>query len=479
MSRRTKIVATLGPKTSDPSTVLDLLQAGVDVVRINASHGDHKWQESTIQVVRQCGAQLNRSVGILYDLQGPKIRVGQFSNSPRSVKTGEMIRWAVGRTPAPDELPTDYPNLDKDLRKGEPLLVDDGKIAMEVVDVQAGTVTCRVLNQGEILPRKGINLPKSNISVPAVTDKDQEDALFALSKGVDTIALSFVRSAKDIWQLRKFLEQHHFNPPIVAKIEKPQALENLGEILECTWGVMVARGDLGVELSPEDVPVAQKRIIREAVQHGRPVITATQMLESMTHHIRPTRAEASDVANAVLDGTDAVMLSGETAVGDFPIETVAMMDRIIRATEVNQPENISMRRRDRSIETAASAISDAGCYVAQSLGAKALVAFTESGQTAILAAKLRPKIPILAFAPDFKIRNALSMVWGVHPQPVQPTSSIEARISELDQVLQKNGDASLGDIVVLMMGAAGAPTGSTNLIMVHRIGQQELKDSAT
>ncbi|HET6346930.1 MAG TPA: pyruvate kinase, partial [Myxococcota bacterium] len=328
--RRTKIVATLGPASSTPEMIGALIRAGMDVARINGSHGDHATHAQTIATVRAQAEKAGKAIGVLFDLQGPKIRFGRFEGPPRQVAAGETFDIAVGRAPTGTELPADYPFLDRDVQVGHSLLINDGSLATEVIHVEPGLVRCKALHPGSIEQRKGINLPQSIVSAPAVTDKDRADALFAVQQGVDMIALSFVRRAGDVLELQKILEGAGApNTPLVSKIEKPQALDNLEEILQVSWGVMVARGDLGVELSPADVPMAQKRIIREANRLCKPVITATQMLDSMTRNPQPTRAEASDVANAVLDGTDAVMLSQESAAGKYPVESVSMMGRII------------------------------------------------------------------------------------------------------------------------------------------------------
>ena len=468
--RRTKIVATLGPACTEPETLFALMQAGVNVVRVNASHGDQATHAKTIALVRAQAARLGRPIGILLDLQGPKIRIGRFSGPPRQVAEGAIFTIAVGRPAVGDELPCDYAFLDRDVQENHALLINDGALATQVVTVQPGQVRCRALNAGQIEPRKGINLPESQVTAPAITDKDREDALFAVAQRVDMIALSFVRRAEDVHQLQALMAEAGHVLPVVAKIEKPQALTHLDEILAASWGVMVARGDLGVELSPADVPMAQKRIIREANRLGKPVITATQMLDSMTHNPRPTRAEASDVANAVLDGTDAVMLSQETAMGSYPVQTVATMVRIIQATERGQAQAPTSRRRDVLTDDIPAAVAVAGCNTARVLQARAIVALTETGRMALLASQQRPDVPILAFARVPEVQNGLTLLWGVRAFLASPSSTVQEQVQALDRLLLQEGLASTGDRLVLLVGKPNAPTGSTNLMMVHRVG---------
>lgn len=471
--RRTKIVATLGPACSTPEGIAALMEAGMDVVRINGSHGDHATHAQTIANVRAQAEKLGRPVGILFDLQGPKIRIGRFEGPSRGIREGDIFELAVNRAPVGDELPTDYAYLDRDVQVGHPLLINDGSLASEVIHIEPGKVRCRALNDGVIEQRKGINLPKSIVSAPAVTEKDRTDALFAVQQGVDMIALSFVRRADDVLELQKLILGAGANTPIISKIEKPQALDNLEEILHVSWGVMVARGDLGVELSPADVPMAQKRIIREANRLCKPVITATQMLDSMTRNPQPTRAEASDVANAVLDGTDAVMLSQETASGRYPVESVAMMVRIINATEKLQQPDPAHRRRERGPNEVPAAVALAGCEVANAVQARAIVVFTESGRMALLASQRRVEIPIVAFAREPAVRNRLCLVWGVKPYLARRDSTVNERIEGLDAVVTSDGIAQNGDRLVLLVGRPNAPTGSTNLMMVHAVGSRE------
>lgn len=473
VDRKVKIVATLGPASATPEIIRAMIDRGMDVARVNASHGDHATHAKTIAMIREQAEIAGKPVGILLDLQGPKIRIGKFDGPPIEIAAHQEFSLAVGRPAAEGEIPADYPLLDRDVKVGHPLLINDGSLATEVIHVEAGLVRCRALHEGSIAPRKGINLPKSVVSAPAITEKDRADALFAVQQNVDMIALSFVRRAEDVIELKELLATVNSNTPIVSKIEKPQALDNLEEILQVSWGVMVARGDLGVELSPEDVPMAQKRIIREANRLGRPVITATQMLDSMTRNPQPTRAEASDVANAVLDGTDAVMLSQETAAGNYPLEAIEMMDRIVLATERQQPRHRLARADRPTVIDISEAVASAGCEVARHLGAKALIVFTETGRMATFASQKRPETPILAFARDPQVRNRLCLVWGVQPYLTERSESIEERMQKLEYVIQRDELAQKDDCLVLLVGAPNAPTGSTNLMMVHRLGRRD------
>ncbi|MAW76336.1 MAG: pyruvate kinase [Planctomycetes bacterium] len=468
--RQTKIVATLGPASISTEVIRGMLQAGLDVVRINASHGEHDKDAETIQKVRSISQEVGHPVGILYDLQGPKIRLADFSGDPIKVEAGDEIRIAVNRPAEAGEIGSDYDRLDQDLAVGDPILIDDGIIALETISVSDGLIIGRAENSGVILPRKGINLPGSDISAPAFTNKDREDALFAVSQNVDFLALSFVRRARDVQQLQEMLADNGSTIPVISKIEKSRAVADVTQILQNSWGAMVARGDLGVEVPPQQVPVIQKNIIAEGLRLGRPIITATQMLDSMTRNPRPTRAEASDVANAVLDGTDAVMLSAETAIGDYPVESVKMMSDVITYTEQHSSIDYYRGKRERSVDSTPEAVTDAACQVAHNVEAHALVAFTQSGATALLASRRRPERPILAFTTQPDVRNRLTMVWGVRPYQIRPASMTDQLIEELDSTLQTDGLASRGDLLVLLLGAPTHRMGRTNLMLVYQVG---------
>lgn len=489
--RRTKIVATLGPASSSDETVHALLQAGVDVVRLNGSHGDHAQHRAHTERVRRHAAALGRNVAIMFDLQGPKIRVGTLGKEGVGVAPGQEVAFAVGRAPDAGELPCDYDGLAGDVAVGQPMLIDDGNVQLEVCHVRDGLVRARARNAGLILSRKGINLPGSAVRLPALTDKDRADALFAVGElQVDLLALSFVRRAADVDDLVAHLAVHQLQVPIVSKIEKPQALQALDEILRASWAVMVARGDLGVELSYAEVPMAQKRIIRAARLLGKPVITATQMLDSMTTKPTPTRAEASDVANAVLDGTDAVMLSGESASGQYPIDSVRAMGRIIDAVEQTPlPPKVPRGRAvavgsgpgstavgpsiPEGTDDTPAAVADAGCQVAHVVGARVLAAFTESGRMALLCSQKRPTMPIVAFAGSQSLQRCLALVWGVCAVHARDAAFVPARLPEVDATLGRLEMAASGDKIVLLVGAPRAPSGSTNLMVVHKFGHDD------
>jgi pyruvate kinase len=456
----TKIVVTIGPASASAEGIARLVRAGADVVRVNASHGSHEQHAQIIDWVREVAGETGRAIAVLYDLQGPKIRLGDFPGSV-SVQPGDALRLAMGAA-GPGELPCAYASLADDVRVGDPLLIDDGTIECVVASVEPERVVCTVKNAGTLTQRKGLNLPACELSTPALTDKDRADARFADDYGVDLFALSFVRRAADLQMLIDYLGH---GVPIVAKIEKPQALDHLEEILEVAWGVMVARGDLGVELPPEAVPMAQKRIIEMANKMARPVITATQMLDSMRHNPRPTRAEASDVANAVLDGTDAVMLSGETASGAYPEESVQMMARIIEATR-GRAAAVVARRRERRIDSVEESVADACCQAAHHLRAKALVSFTRSGRTAILVSSRRAQVPHVAFTPSPTTRNRLALVWGVQPMLMPEVDTLDDRVARVDAAVRGAGLAAVGDRVVLAMGDS---QGRTNTMIVHGV----------
>ncbi|MFN0057023.1 MAG: pyruvate kinase [Planctomycetota bacterium] len=471
--RRTKIVGTLGPASSSPEIIRALISQGMNCARINGSHGDHEAHSRTIACVRRMAAEVGRPVAVLFDLQGPKIRTLPGPGLPRQVSKDEVLEFVPGRSTSSNEIGVDHQNLDQDVRAGDPLLIDDGSVATEVLSVERGKVRCLVKNDGVIEARKGVNLPASHVTAPALTEKDRDDARFAIAQHVDAIALSFVRRASDVAELKALIRELDPNSDIrvISKIEKPQALEDLRGILDESWGVMVARGDLGVELSPEEVPTIQKRIIREANRLGKPVITATQMLESMTRNPRPTRAEASDVANAVLDGTDAVMLSQETAVGRFPVESVEMMVRILRTTEYYNRPPITTRRADRDTLSTPEAVADAACQVAHDLQAHAIVAFTRSGHTALLTAQRRPPRQIVVFTTNQRLSNLLALAWGVRSYLIEPVGNTDALLARLDEEMLKDGLAQPGDCMVLLMGAPAHRMGPPNMMMVHNVGE--------
>lgn len=471
--RRAKIVCTLGPASGSPGVIEQLIGAGMDVARLNFSHGSHEDHARNIVTVRQAAEKLGRAVAILQDLQGPKIRLGSLASGPFEVKKGE--RLVITTKPVaggPGLVSTTYAQLPGDVREGGTILVDDGLIELRVEAVSDTDVECSVVDGGTLKPKKGLNLPGARISAPSLTEKDREDLIFGLSQGVDYVALSFVRRPEDVQDVRDVMAARGMQAPVIAKLEKPEALDRLEEILAVVDGVMIARGDMGVEMPPEQVPVAQKRILTAACAARVLVITATQMLESMTENPRPTRAEASDVANAIFDGTDATMLSGETASGKFPIEAVEMMARIATTAEANPRLYVPMHTGSGPGQAGfAEATCLAACDAARAIQARWIVAFTRSGNTARLLSKMKPRQPILAFTPDAAVRRRLALCWGVTPLVMPTMVTTDALIEELDQLLIASGYAAKGDPIVIIMGSPVSRFGTTNLLKLHRVGE--------
>ena len=467
MIRRTKIVATLGPATGAAAQIAALLEAGVNVVRINASHGTPEIRGGWIKLVRQAAEAQGQPIAVLVDLQGPRIRVGQLAQ-PRELVPGARVVFAPESVAAGDELPTTYEDLAKDVRVGAKILLNDGLLSVEVTRVVPPRVEGRVVDGGTLTSHKGMNLPGLHVSAPALTEKDREDVKDAVTWGADYLALSFVRKAEDLAELRQLVPPHI---KLVAKIEKATALEDLSRILNACDAVMVARGDLGVELPFEEVPIVQKRLIHEANLHGKPVITATQMLESMVHNPRPTRAEASDVANAILDGTDAVMLSAETATGDYPLEAVRAMDRIIR-----EMERHALGRDDRRLGPRGDAavpvedsIAIGTSAVARMLKTPLIVTLTKGGFTSRKVAALRPPVPILAVTTELASYRQLALVWGVVPVLVTRVPGYDAMLTVVRDLILKRGYAKPGDRIVMTAGVPWEVSGSTNLIKVEEV----------
>ena len=470
MIRRTKIVATLGPNTGTDASIAALLDAGVNVARINASHGTAEVRGEWIAAVRRVADAKGLPIAVLLDLQGPRIRVGDLPK-PRQLTTGETVVFAPEEIAKGDEIPTTYAGLATDARVGARILLNDGLLSVEVTAVEAPRVRGRVVDGGTLSAHKGMNLPGLHVSAPALTDKDREDALDGVKRGVDYLALSFVRRAEDLGELRALVGK---GVKLVAKIEKATALDDLDRILAASDAVMVARGDLGVELPFEQVPLVQKRLIRESNHHGKPVITATQMLESMVNAPRPTRAEASDVANAILDGTDAVMLSAETAVGNYPVEAVQAMDRIIR-----EMERHPILRDERRVAPAAGggregvSVEDAIAWgtnaVARMLKTPLIVTLTTGGFTSRKVAALRPPVPVLAVTTEVTTFRQLALVWGVVPVRVDRVPSYDAMLEVVRDVLLKREYAKPGDKVVMTAGVPWEVSGSTNLIKVEEV----------
>ncbi|WP_198654645.1 MULTISPECIES: pyruvate kinase [Nocardia] len=471
MMRRTKIVCTLGPATATEDRIRELVESGMDVARLNFSHGEHADHAENYKKVRQASDHLGRAVGILADLQGPKIRLGRFTEGRTVWATGEEVRITVDEVDGThDRVSTTYKELATDAKAGDRLLVDDGKIGLTVTGVDGNDVICRVTEGGPVSNNKGVSLPGMDISVPALSEKDIEDLEFALKLGVDFIALSFVRSPSDVELVHDIMDRVGRRVPVIGKLEKPEAIDNLEAVVLAFDAVMVARGDLGVELPLEQVPLVQKRAIQMARENAKPVIVATQMLESMIENSRPTRAEASDVANAVLDGADAVMLSGETSVGAYPIETVRTMARIVQAVEMEStrvPPLTHVPRTKRGV------ISYAARDIGERLNAKALVAFTQSGDTVRRLARLHTHLPLLAFTPLPEVRSQLALTWGTETFIVPTVNSTDAMIHQVDVSLLSMGRYEKGDLVVIVAGSPPGTVGSTNLIHVHRIGEED------
>ncbi|WP_285483338.1 pyruvate kinase [Amycolatopsis sp. NBRC 101858] len=472
MSRRAKIVCTMGPATATPEKMRALVDAGMDVARMNFSHGSHGDHKEVYDLIRNAAAESGRAVGVLADLQGPKIRLGTFAGGPVEWHNGDIVRITVEDVAGThDRVSTTYKGLARDAKPGDRLLVDDGKVGLVVKGVEGQDVVCEVTEGGPVSNNKGVSLPGMDVSVPALSEKDIEDLEFALELGVDFVALSFVRSPADIDLVHQVMDRvGKGRLPVVAKIEKPEAVYNLEAIVLAFDAVMVARGDLGVELPLEQVPLVQKRAIQICRENAKPVIVATQMLESMINNSRPTRAEASDVANAVLDGTDAVMLSGETSVGRYPIETVQTMARIVEAVETDSPIVPPLTHVPR---TKRGVISYAARDIGERLNAKALVAFTQSGDTVRRLARLHTRLPLLAFTPEDCVRSQLSMTWGTNTHIVPRVESTDQMIQQVDHAMLEMGKYQKGDLVVIVAGSPPGTVGSTNLIHVHRLGEDD------
>jgi len=452
--------------------VRDLVAAGMDVARMNFSHGSQSDHKQVYDLVRAASDESGRSVGIMGDLQGPKIRLGTFASGKADWRAGDVVRITVEDVAGThDRVSTTYKGLARDAKPGDRLLVDDGNVGLTVVEVDGPDVVCEVTEGGKVSNNKGISLPGMDVSVPAMSEKDIEDLEFALQLGVDFVALSFVRSPADIDLVHQVMDRvGRGRVPVIAKLEKPEAVSNLEAIVLAFDGVMVARGDLGVELPLEQVPLVQKRTIQIARENAKPVIVATQMLESMINNSRPTRAEASDVANAVLDGADAVMLSGETSVGRYPIETVETMSRIVEAVESEStvvPPLTHVPRTKRGV------LSYAARDIGERLNAKALVAFTQSGDTVRRLARLHTHLPLLAFTPEPAVRSQLALTWGVETFMVPEVDSTDLMVRQVDTSMLSIGRYQPGDLVVVVAGSPPGTVGSTNLIRVHRLGEED------
>lgn len=469
LKRRAKIVCTIGPAVSSEEKIKELIVAGMNVARLNLSHGEYSEHERVYSLIRKSAESAGRPVAILVDLQGPKIRLGRFSNGPHKLAKGDTFTITIDEVEGTAErASTTYKGLPGDCTIDDLVLIDDGSIMARVTHVTERDVVTEIIQGGAVSNNKGINLPGVAVSVPAMSDKDKDDLRWALKVGADLIALSFVRSASDIDEALAIMGQAGVRLPVIAKIEKPQAVENLDEIIEAFDGLMVARGDLGVELPFEDVPMVQKRCITAAREMAKPVIVATQMLDSMISNPRPTRAEATDCANAVLDGADALMLSGETSVGQFPIEAVQTMARIIEKTESEALDLIPALKH--APRTKGGAITKAATEVGMIIGARYLVAFTQSGDSARRMSRLRCSIPMLACTPESSTYNQLSLSWGVEPIIVPMVKTTDEMVRQVDQILIESGTVAKGESVLIVAGSPPGIPGSTNAMRVHLIG---------
>ncbi|MBE9036692.1 pyruvate kinase [aff. Roholtiella sp. LEGE 12411] len=468
--RRTKIVATIGPATSSPEMLKAIIEAGATTLRLNFSHGTHADHQRNIRLIRQTAFELNQPVAILQDLQGPKIRLGKFENGYIIVAKGDRFTLTNRPVIGTEEIScVTYDYLAEEVPVGAKILLDDGRVEMLVEEINRdkGDLHCRITVPGKLSNNKGVNFPGVYLSIKAMTDKDREDLMFGLDQGVDWIALSFVRNPLDMIEIKELISSTGKQVPVIAKIEKHEAIEQMEAVLALCDGVMVARGDLGVELPAEDVPVLQKRLIATANRLGIPIITATQMLDSMVSNPRPTRAEVSDVANAILDGTDAVMLSNETAVGSYPVEAVATMARIAERMEQEESQNSNLRSLKDTRRSIPNAISQAVGQIAEQLGAAAIMTLTQTGATARNVSKFRPQTPILAVTPHVNVARQLQMVWGVKPLLVLGLPSTGQTFQAAINVAQENQLLSEGDLVVMTAGTLQGISGSTDLIKVE------------
>jgi pyruvate kinase len=473
--RRAKIICTIGPACNNEAAMRDLLRLGMDIARLNFSHGTHEDHSRNIHRLRRAAQREGRTICILQDLQGPKIRTGPLERHENVVlKTGSVVTITPKDVPGnATRISTTFPDLARELSPGARILLSDGLIELRVRGVRGKDVLCDVLNGGILGEHKGINLPGIALSIPALTEKDRKDLEFGIDHGVDAVALSFVRTAADVTEVKRIIATHGSDIPVIAKLEKPQAIDHLEEILEVADGVMVARGDLGVEMAPEKVPVIQKRVIRQAAAWRKPVITATQMLESMIENPRPTRAEASDVANAVFDGTDAVMLSAETASGQYPRESVSIMARIVVEAECNMSDFVQFRRRrEHRGLSVAETICESIAHSADDLPMGAIAIFTETGNTARMISKYRPKVPIYAFTHAEPVVNRMNLYWGVHPVRCRQARSAEQMVTMAEQDLVRRGVLKPGDVLGVVAGTRQA-SGSTNLMRLHVVTEQE------
>jgi pyruvate kinase len=473
VTRHSKIVCTIGPATRSPRMIRKLLQAGMDVARLNFSHGTHEEHAQSIAMLREAAMAMKKPIAILADLQGPKIRTGALAGGGSVLlRTGQRFVITTARVLGDStRVNTTFQPMPREVKKGDRILLSDGLIELRVEKTNRHEVICQVANGGLLGEHKGINLPGVKLHVPALTDKDKTDLRFALSHGADYIAVSFVRHPEDVQLAKELVRRGKTNTPVIAKLEKPEAIENLDDILRVSDGVMVARGDLGVEMSPECVPVVQKNIIARAREQRRPVITATQMLESMTENPRPTRAEASDVANAIFDGSDAVMLSAETATGKYPVEAVGMMARIIEEAEASVHEFPRPAGTERL--KVAETVAELVCHASRELHMKVIAVFTHSGFTARLVSRYRPLVPIVAFTPEAATRRRMALLWGVMPRTIVDVKKIDALPALAEKRLLEERLVKKGDVIGIVAGTPLGIRGTTNIMKFHVIGGEK------
>lgn len=470
MNKRTKVIATIGPASSSSAIIAKLIHAGMDAARLNFSHGDRREHSRRIRLIRREAKKAGRHIAIIQDLQGPKLRVGDVKDEAVILKKGGEITLTTRKVLGTSELiSVTYPRLTKDLQIDDRVLLDDGRLELRVIEKVINGLRCKIVYGGILRSHKGVNLPGAHLSLPSLSVKDKEDLAFGAEEGVDYIALSFVRSAEDIVNTRRFIRSLGRQTPIIAKIEKPEAVENLDEIIAATDGIMVARGDLGVEVSPEQVPLLQKAIIKACNEAEKPVITATQMLESMIENSQPTRAEASDVANAILDGTDCVMLSGETAMGKYPVQSVEVMTRIAVHTETS----LASIPPDVHVANEGESVAHAACRAAEEQRARAIVAFTQSGSTALLVSKHRPAIRIIAATPVERIARLVSLYWGVTPILVKTKRTTDDMINSVERAMLRQKIVESRDLIVITAGVPVGVAGSTNMMKIHHVGEAE------
>ncbi|GBE05875.1 MAG TPA: pyruvate kinase [Nitrospirae bacterium] len=467
--RKVKIICTIGPATNKREVIHKMVKSGMDVARLNFSHGTHSEHKRAVEYIRQASQKYNTPVAILQDLRGLKIRVGSLKNGAVMLKKNSTVVLTTKNIEGDNkQIPIAYSRLNKDVKAGDRILMDDGLLQLKVTARKKTGLVARVIEGGVLKEKKGVNLPGAKISGAVFTRKDMKDLEFGLKLGIDYVAMSFVSSKDDIIQVKKWLKKFRADVPVIAKIERPQALKNIDEIVEVSDGLMIARGDLGVEVSPEKVPLIQKHLIAKCNRAMKPVITATQMLESMTEHMRPTRAEAADVANAVIDGTDALMLSAETSVGKYPVEVLKMMDRIVRFTETHEPE--SSHYHNVVSTTFAQAIAESACFSAMDIKAKAIVCFSRTGFTALLVSKFRPQVPIVGFTVKTEVRRRMNLYWGISPQIMKFPHGTDEMISGTEKALLQKRIVKKGDSIVIIATSPFTLGAKTNIMKLHKVG---------